>query len=353
MTPALFAPLALRDLTLRNRIGVSPMCMYACHDETGTVTDWHVVHYGQFALGGAGLVITEATAVSPEGRVTPQDAGLWDDAHVDAWRRVTDAVHRAGGRIAVQLAHAGRKGGKYAGLPDEPAEHRGSVPLDRGGWATRGVTGEAFGHYAPPVPMGPEEVPGLVAAFAHAARRAVAAGFDAVEIHAAHGYLLHELLSPVTNPEGSDREAPLREVVRAVRAEAPAGFPVIVRLSVDDVAEGGLTAEDSAGLARRLVSDGADLIDCSSGGLVWGAEYAPAPGYQVPGAARVRREGVPVAAVGLIADPDHAEALVAGGEADLVLLGREMLRDPHWARRAESALAGAATIEPRYHRAYL
>ncbi|MFG6402330.1 MULTISPECIES: NADH:flavin oxidoreductase/NADH oxidase [unclassified Microbacterium] len=354
--PALFQPLVLRELRLRNRVGVSPMCMYAVPDESGRVSDWHVVHYGQFALGGAGLIITEATAVTPEGRVTPQDAGIWSDEHVGAWRRVTDAVHRAGGAIAVQLAHAGRKGGKYAGLPTDAPSDRGSVPPERGGWVTVGTSGTPFGRYAPPRRADGDEVAQIVSAFSEAAGRAVAAGFDAIELHAAHGYLLHEFLSPVTNARedawGRDREAFLRETVAAVRAAMPSSMPLIVRISADDVAPGGLTAEDSARLAVHLAAAGVDLVDCSSGGLVDGAEYEPSPGYQVPGSARVRAAGVKTAAVGLIEDPHHAESIVREGAADLVLLGREMLRDPHWARRAERALTGDAAIEPRYHRAY-
>ncbi len=355
--PALLQPLRLRELRLRNRIGVSPMCMYAAPALDGVVDDWHVIHYGQFALGGAGLIITEATAVSPVGRVTPQDAGMWDDGHIAAWRRVADAVHRGGGRIAVQLAHAGRKGSKYAGLPGDPPENRGSVPDDAGGWRTLGASGEPFGRFADPLRMDADQVDAVVADFAAAARRSVAAGFDAIELHGAHGYLLHEFLSPVTNRRtdrwGADRAAFLLATVAAVRAEMPDGMPLIVRLSVDDVAPGGSRAADSAELAPRLRDAGVDLVDCSSGGLVAGAEYSPSPGYQVPGSARVRATGIPTAAVGLITDPHHADRIVAQGEADIVLLGREMLRDPHWARRAEQALTGTASLEPRYHRAYL
>ncbi|MFG6444437.1 hypothetical protein ACFXQA_04110 [Microbacterium sp. P07] len=355
--PALLTPLDLRHLRLRNRVGVSPMCMYAVPDGSGRVSDWHVVHYGQFAMGGAGLVITEATAVTPEGRVTPQDAGLWSDDHIAPWRRVTDAVHRAGGAIAVQLAHAGRKGGKFAGLPGDAPSDRGSVPSERGGWTTVGASGTPFGRYSPPRRADTHDLPEIVAAFADAAARAVAAGFDAVELHAAHGYLLHEFLSPVTNVRddawGDDREAFLLRAVEAVREAIPVTMPLIVRISADDVAPGGLTAEESAVLATRLVSAGVDLVDCSSGGLVDGAEYDPYPGYQVSGAARVRAAGVMTAAVGLIDDPHHAESILREGAADLVLLGRAMLRDPHWVRRAEHALTGSATIEPRYHRAYV
>jgi 2,4-dienoyl-CoA reductase-like NADH-dependent reductase (Old Yellow Enzyme family) len=359
---SLFDPLTLRGLTLRNRAWVSPMCMYACEDEPGVVGDWHVAHYGQFALGGAGLIVTEATAVVEEGRVTPEDAGLWDDAHIAPWRRVTDVVHRAGGAIAVQLAHAGRKGGKYRGLPGDPEDASyGSVPVDVGGWTTSGATSTPFGHYAAPEEASEETLARVIHAFAAAAVRADAAGFDAIELHGAHGYLLHEMLSPVTNTRGDDwsgsaeaRERFLLDTVRAVRAVWPSTKPLIVRLSVDDVAEGGLTARDNAGLATRLAAEGVDLIDCSSGGLVAGAEYVATPGYQVPGSITVRETGIPTAAVGLISDPEHANAIVAAGHADAIMIGREMLRDPHWARHAAVTLgvADAVPHQPRYHRAW-
>lgn len=355
-TPTLFTPFTMRSLTVRNRVGVSPMCMFACEDKTGVVTDWHVVHYGQFAIGGAGLIIAEATAVTAEGRVTPDDAGLWDDSHIPAWRRVTDAVHRAGSAIAVQLAHAGRKASSYPGLPTHPKSHRGSVPIHLGGWEAIGASGAAFGRYAPPRVATGEEVHAILDAFQAAARRAVLAGFDAIELHGAHGYLLHEFLSPVTNdrddPWGHERTALLERAVSAVRLVIPPTMPLIVRLSVDDVAVQGLTAEDSARFAVRLQGLGVDLIDCSSGGLVEGVEYRPFPGYQVPGSFTVRSAGVATAAVGLISDPAHADQIVRDGQADIVLMGRGMLRDPHWARRAERELTGAATMEPRYYRAY-
>lgn len=357
----LFTPLSLRSLTVPNRAWVSPMCMYACEDPAapGVVGPWHAAHYGQFALGGAGLVLTEATAVLPEGRVTPQDAGLWSDDHVAPWRLVTDAVHAAGGLIAVQLAHAGRKAGHYRNLPGD-TDPVGSVPVADGGWVTLGASDEPFGDYAPPRGAADADLHAVVAAFADAARRAVAAGFDAVELHGAHGYLLHELLSPVTNARtdgwGGSRQARERlllESVRAVRAVLPDGMPLLVRLSVSDVAPGGLDAADSAALAARLRAAGVDLVDCSSGGLVPGADYRPAPGYQVPGSAAVRGAGVPTAAVGLIEEPWHAEDVLRRGEADAVLLGRAMLRDPHWARHAAVALADAAgPREARYHRAW-
>ncbi len=354
----LFAPLRLRELELSNRAWVSPMCMYACEEQDGIVGDWHVMHYGQYALGGAGLILAEATAVLPEGRVTPQDAGIWSDAQTAAWRRVTEAVHLAGGRIGVQLAHAGRKGGKYRGLPGDEFVAR-SVPLDAGGWVTTGATDAAFGRYDPPRAATGEYLSALPAAFAVAARRADAAGFDVIELHGAHGYLLHELLSPVTNTredewggDAAGRERLLLEVVDAVRAAWPAGKPLLLRLSTSDVTPGGRTPEDTAELAARLLRRGVDLIDCSAGGLVAGAEYAPGPGYQVAPAACVRAADVPVAAVGEITSAAQAETIVASGQADAVLLGRAMLRDPYWARHAAIELGAAMPQQPHYHRAY-
>ncbi|WP_432532981.1 oxidoreductase [Kineococcus arenarius] len=352
-----FDPLTLRGTTVSNRVWVSPMCMYACEDAPGVVGDFHVAHYGQFALGGAGLVLTEATAVLPEGRVTPQDAGLWDDAHIAPWQRVTSLVHAAGSRIGVQLAHAGRKGGKYRGLPGD--EHRNrSVPRDAGGWRTLGATGEAFGRYAAPRAADEEDLTAVVAAFGAAARRAVAAGFDVIEVHGAHGYLLHEFLSPATNTRtdawGADRagrERLLLECVAVVRTTVPEEVPVFVRLSVDDVVPGGSTAQDSADLSVRLAAAGADLVDCSSGGLVAGVEYAPAPGYQVPLAEQVRARGaLPTAAVGLLTTAREVCDVLERGSADAVLLGRQMLRDPHFAARAGAEL-GVPLRNPRYHRA--
>ncbi|WP_268892892.1 oxidoreductase [Puerhibacterium puerhi] len=352
--------MSLRGVTARNRVWLSPMCMYACGDRDGRVGDFHLVHYGAVALGGAGLLVTEATAVSPRGRVTPYDAGLWSDDQVAPWRRVTDFVHGAGARIVSQLAHAGRKGGKYANLPGD-AVGGGTIPLAEGGWPLLGASGAAFGRFSAPRRATDADLRQVVADFADAARRAEAAGFDGVELHAAHGYLLHELLSPLTNDRddawGGDRagrERLLLETVDAVRAALPDDKVLLVRLSAADGADGGATHEDTADLARRLADRGVDLVDCSSGGLLAGVEYVPSPGYQVPGAAAVRAAGVPAGAVGLISDPHHAEAVVSAGHADVVLLGRELLRDPHWARRAAVVLdrPGAVAPPPRYHRAW-
>lgn len=360
MALKIFQPITLRDVKIRNRVWLSPMCMYACPKQDGVVGDFHIAHYGSVALGGAGMLITEATAVRPDGRVSPQDAGIWNETQTSAWRRVTDLVHEAGSLIAVQLAHAGRKGSKYRNLPGDAPE-RGTVPVEQGGWATYGTSGEAFGYFAAPQVLTEDEVWDVIESFADAARRADAAGFDAVELHGAHGYLLHEFLSPLTNRRSDrwggstqGRESFLMETVRAVRAILPPEKPLIVRLSVSDVAEGGSTPKDSAALAKRLAALGVDLIDSSSGGLLPNVEYRPYPGYQVDGARTVREAGIASGAVGLITEPEQAAEIIESESADIVLLGREMLRDPHWTRRAAAKLGVPDMVPPpaRYHRAW-
>jgi 2,4-dienoyl-CoA reductase-like NADH-dependent reductase (Old Yellow Enzyme family) len=357
-TSALFEPLAVRALTVPNRVWLSPMCMYAAISRDGMVTRGHQVHYGQFALGGVGLMLTEATAVVPEGRVTPFDAGLWSDAQVEPWREVVDTVHDLGGRIAVQLAHAGRKSGHYPGLPgdEQPAV---AVPCDEGGWVSLGATGMAFGDYPHPRPASDEDLRAAVDAYVDAARRAVSVGFDAVEIHAGHGYLIHEFLSPVTNTRADrwggsveGRERLLREIVRDVRSAVGPDLPVLVRLSAEDAVPGGTLAADTAATSIRLIGDGADLIDCSGGGLVAGTEYRPGPGYQVAAAEEVHRAGAPAAAVGMITSAAQAETIIRTGQADAVLLGRELLRNPFWAQQAARELGVAVPAPRRYYRAH-
>jgi 2,4-dienoyl-CoA reductase-like NADH-dependent reductase (Old Yellow Enzyme family) len=352
----LFTPLTLRQVTLRNRVAMAPMCQYSAGPD-GLPTDWHRVHLGARAVGGAGLVITEATAVLPEGRISPRDTGLWSDAHVDAWRPITAFVAEAGAVPAVQLAHAGFKASTY--WPWAPAQ--GGVPDAEGGWTPVGPGSEPFlPTYRTPEALDAAGIARVVDAFATAAARALAAGFAAVEVHAAHGYLLHEFLSPLTNHRDDDyggdragRTRPVLEVTRAVRAAVGDDVPVLVRISATDWVPDGWTPADSVLLARDLVAAGADLIDCSSGGLAPHAEIPIGPGYQVPLAARVRREArVPTGAVGLITEPEQAEAIVADGEADLVLLGRELLRDPYWPRRAAAALGAAPPTPPQYRRAW-
>ncbi len=352
----LFDPIDLRGLRLRNRIAVSPMCQYSSED--GFANDWHLVHLGARAVGGAALVFTEATAVEARGRISPRDLGLWRDEHIEGLRRVVSFVHEQGAAIGVQLAHAGRKASTWHPW----AEERGAVPEGEGGWQVVGPTDQPFAPgYPVPRALAADEMQGIVGAFRRAALRADEAGFDVVEIHGAHGYLLHSFLSPLVNTRedayggGFDGRARLLlEVVKAVRAVWPEPKPLVVRLSTTDWAEGGWNGDDTVRLAGRLREQGVDLIDCSSGGAVPGVEVPAAPNYQVPFAARVRAEaGVPSGAVGLITRPEQAEAIVSRGEADIVLLAREMLRDPAWPQRAAHALGAdaRALFPPQYLRA--
>jgi 2,4-dienoyl-CoA reductase-like NADH-dependent reductase (Old Yellow Enzyme family) len=353
MSTALFSPLRLRDVELRNRIGVSPMCQYSCAD--GFVTDWHLVHLGSRAAGGAGLVLTEAAAVAPEGRISPNDLGLWKDEHVEGLARVARFVESQGAVPGIQLAHAGRKASTA-----RPWEGGTVVAPEQGGWRPVAPGPQPFreGDPAPGV-LDEAGIAAIVASFEAAARRAHAAGLRVVEIHAAHGYLLHEFLSPLTNPRadrwGGSFENRIRlvlEVVDAVRRAWPGSLPLLLRISATDWAEGGWDLEPSIELARRVAARGVDLIDCSSGGAVPWARMQVAPGYQVPFAAAVRRDaGVPTAAVGLITDPRQADAIVAQGSADLVLLARQMLREPYWPLRAARELGAEVEWPPQYLRA--
>ena len=334
----LFSPVQLRGTTFRNRIWVAPMCQYSAVD--GVPNDWHLVHLGSFARGGAGLVLTEATAVSPEGRISPADTGIWDDAQRDAWSRIVDFVHGQGAHAGMQLAHAGRKASTRA-----PFDGRGSVAPEEGGWQTVAPSPVAFPGYATPRALSVEEIDEVVADFAHAARRALEAGFDTLEIHAAHGYLLHQFLSPLSNRREDEyggsfdnRVRLLLRVVDAVRSVAPESTPLLVRISATDWVDGGWTVDDSVALAARLREGGVDLMDVSSGGNAT-ADIPVEPGYQVDFARRIRQETqMPTGAVGLITEPKQAEEVLAEGAADVVLLARAMLRDPHWALRAAHEL---------------
>lgn len=345
----LFTPITLRGLTVRNRVWVAPMCQYSATD--GLPDDWHLAHLGSFARAGVGVVLTEATAVLPEGRISPQDTGLWNDEQTAAWRRITDFAHRHGAAIGVQLAHAGRKASTRA-----PWLGGVAGPED-GGWEPVGPSPEAYPGLLAPRALSLDEVAALPEAFAAAAERALAAGFDLVEIHAAHGYLLHQFLSPLSNHRtdaygGSfeNRTRLVREVVDAVRARVPEDFPVIVRISATDWLEGGWDADASVALARTLQGT-VDLVDVSTGGVA-PARIEVGPGYQVPYAERVRAEaGVPTGAVGLITEPAHAEEIVKNGQADVVLLARALLREPHWALRAATELGGEVDWPQQYERA--
>lgn len=349
----LFDPITLRGLTIRNRAWLSPMCQYAVTD--GVPTHWQLVHLGARAQGGFGLILTEATAVLPEGRISPQDTGLWNDDQADAWTPVVDFAHAQGAAIGVQLAHAGRKASTYRGFPGEPS---GALPVADGGWATVGPSAVAFPGLPAPVALTTDGIAEVVAAFGAAAERAVGCGFDTVEVHAAHGYLIHEFLSPLSNRRedgyGGDllgRSRLLVEVVRAIRRAVPDALPVLVRISGTDWVDGGWTIADSVDLGRLLVEEGVDLLDVSSGGN-GPAEIPVAPGYQVPLAARIRAEaGLPVGAVGLITEPAQAEQILAAGQADAVFLARAALRDPSWPQRAAFTL-GLPREQTPYPAAY-
>jgi 2,4-dienoyl-CoA reductase-like NADH-dependent reductase (Old Yellow Enzyme family) len=353
MTTSLFTPLMLRSVTLRNRIAVSPMCEYSSVD--GFADDWHLVHLGSRAVGGAGLVFTEAAAVTPEGRITPADLGIWSDEHVAFLARCTAFIRAHGAASGIQLAHAGRKASTT-----RPWEGGRQIDPDAGGWTPVAPSPIAF-HPGDRTPSALDRagIAALVDAFAAATRRSVAAGFDVVEIHAAHGYLLHEFLSPLCNQRtdeyGGSFENRIRlllEVTAAVRAAWPAHLPLVVRISATDWVEGGWDLPQSVELARCLRPLGVDLVDCSSGGTVPGVKIPTGPGYQVPFAETIRREtGMPTGAVGLITEPAQADAIVVSGQADLVLLAREMLRDPYWPLHAAHALGAKGPWPVQYIRA--
>jgi 2,4-dienoyl-CoA reductase-like NADH-dependent reductase (Old Yellow Enzyme family) len=347
--PQLFEPLTLRGTTTRNRAWLAAMCQYSAFDRDGMPTDWHLVNLGQHAMGGFGLVMTEATAVVPEGRISPEDVGIWSDAHVAPWRRIADFVREQGAVPAMQLAHAGRKASTYGleGLP-------GTVPPGEGGWEPVGPTALAYEGYDVPRELTTADVEAIPRAFADAARRADEAGFEAVEIHAAHGYLLHQFLSPLSNQRtdqyGGSFDARTRlvvEVVDAVRAAWPADKPLFVRFSATDWADGGWDVEQTARLAERLTAHGVDLVDVSSGGLVAHQKIDVGPGYQVPFAEAVRRaSGLPVVAVGLITEPEQAEQVLTDGAADAVMLARAAIREPAWPLRAAHRLGVPASEAP-------
>ncbi|GAA4485093.1 NADH:flavin oxidoreductase/NADH oxidase [Microbacterium panaciterrae] len=349
----LFSPLTIRSVELRNRLWVSPMCQYSAVD--GVVQDWHHTHLAQFASGGAGLIVAEATAVVPEGRISPRDAGIWSDEQRDAWAPIVRSVHDRGARIGVQLAHAGRKASTWWPW----AAGQGSVPAADGGWTTTAPSAIAFEGYAEPEALDAAGIARVVDGFAAATRRAIDAGFDVLEIHGAHGYLLHQFLSPLSNHRedsygGSleNRARLLLEVVDAVRATAGDDVPVFVRISATDHAAGGFTPEEAATVGAWAVDHGADLIDVSSGGLVAHQRIDVHPGYQVPLAAAVRQGGrIPSAAVGLLTDSAQVEAVLAAGDADAIFAGREWLRDPHFGLRAAHELGDEVAWPEQYLRA--
>ncbi|MBN8636976.1 MAG: NADH:flavin oxidoreductase/NADH oxidase [Anaerolineae bacterium] len=350
----LFEPLTIRGITLRNRLGVSPMCMYSADD--GCANDWHLVHYGARAAGGAALVIVEATAVEARGRISPYDVGLWHDGQIEPLARVTRFMRSQGAVAGIQLAHAGRKAGTA-----RPWD--GGKPLsdEQGGWDVVAPSALAFtDDYRTPHELSVAEIAEIVAQFGAAAQRADAAGFQWIEIHAAHGYLLHEFLSPISNQRtdaygGSfdNRVRIVIEVARAIRRVWSDDKPLGIRFSATDWTPEGWTIEDSVDLAKRLKGEGVDLVDCSSGGIAAGIKIPVGSGYQVPLAEQVRHgAGIATAAVGLITDSSHADEIISNGRADMVFLARELLRDPQWVLRAAQRLHQPIPCPPQYHRAY-
>jgi 2,4-dienoyl-CoA reductase-like NADH-dependent reductase (Old Yellow Enzyme family) len=355
MSHPLFSPFQLRSVSFANRIGVSPMCQYSSVD--GFASDWHLVHLGSRAQGGAGLVILEASAVTPQGRISSGDLGIWKDEHIPALQRIAKFIHSQGARAGIQLAHAGRKASMSVPFAGEHL-----LTAAEGGWQTVAPSAVAFSaDYSTPQALDQTGIQAVVLAFANAARRALEAGFDFVEIHAAHGYLLHQFLSPLANQRtdqygGSfeNRTRLVLEVVDAVRGVWPEHLPLFVRISATDWAEGGWSEDESVELARLFRTHGVDLVDVSSGGQIPNAQIPVGPGFQAGFAGRIRREaGVATAAVGLITEAGQANAIVERGDADLVLLGREMLRDPYWALHAAAALEESASWPAQYLRAAL
>lgn len=349
----LFQPLTLRGLHLPNRVAVAPMCQYQA--VAGHARPWHLVHYGGLAQGGSGLILQEATAVRPEGRITAHDLGLWEDAQVEGLAPLTRFMAEQGAVPGVQLAHAGRKASVA-----RPWDGGGAVKPEAGGWVPVAPSALPFdGASSAPTALDEAGIGDVIRAFADAATRALAAGYQVVEIHGAHGYLIHQFLSPLTNHRedrwgGSfeNRTRLAREVTAAVRAVWPEHLPLLMRLSCTDWVAGGWDLEQTVALAKELKALGVDLLDCSSGGLVPNAVVPAAPNYQVPFAARVRAEAdLPTGAVGLITEPAQAEAILADGSADLILLGRELLRDPRWPQRAAQALNVEMPWCPSYIRA--
>lgn len=339
--PKLFEPIKLRDVEVNNRIFIAAMCQYSCENQDGVVNEWHLVHLGSRAVGGAGLIISEATGVVPEGRITPWCPGIWNYEQVAAWARVNDFIHASGAKSAMQLAHAGRKGSSYRDWSG-----KGSVPIEKGGWQTVAPTAEAFGDYETPRELTTEDVRDVIEEFAQAAKRALAAGFDALEVHAAHGYLIHEFISPITNKRTDEFGGSLEnrgrlvvEVVKAIRREISDRVPVFVRFSATDYREDGVTPEEIAQISKWCAEAGADLFDISSGGLVTGVTIPSGPGYQVPFAEIVAHEvEQPVSAVGQITTGAQAEEILQRGEVDVILIGRASLRDPYWPLRAAHEL---------------
>ncbi|WP_439593457.1 NADH:flavin oxidoreductase/NADH oxidase [Microbacterium sp.] len=350
LSPRLFEPITLNGLTIPHRLWVAPMCQYSSVD--GMPSDWHLVHLGSFAIGRAGLIMTEATAVSPEGRISPDDVGIWNDDHTAGWRRVVDFVHGMDSLIGIQLSHAGRKAATYP-----PTRGRGSVPAEEGGWITVGPSDVAYGPFTTPVALDAAGIAKVVEDYGDAAARAVEAGFDLVEIHAAHGYLLGQFLSPTSNHrtdeyggDAASRDRLLHEVIAAVRARIPADMPLVLRISATEWVPGGVTLADTIATLQGI--EGIDLVSVSSGGNSPDQQIPAGPGYQQPLSRGVRAAiDVPVGVAGLITTPEQAEAVLGSGDADVVYVARQFLREPTFALRAAAALQGELEWAWQYNRA--
>ncbi|MEO6520092.1 MAG: NADH:flavin oxidoreductase/NADH oxidase [Mucilaginibacter sp.] len=349
----LFSPLSIRGIELKNRVTVSPMCEYSSTD--GFANDWHLVHLGAFATGGAGLIITEATAISPEGRISPSDLGIWKDEHIEMLERITTFIHQQGAIAGVQLAHAGRKASHA-----EPWNGGKQIPVLSGGWQTVSASGLAFTDgEEKPLELDKDGINKVIEDFKEATYRSIKVGFKVIEIHAAHGYLLHQFLSPLSNVRNDEyggsfenRIRLLLEVTDAVRNAWPAEYPLFVRISATDWTPGGWTEYDSVALATILKDKGVDLIDCSTGGNVAKAKIPVGPGYQVEFAEKVKKEtGLLTGTVGMITTPEQADQIIQTEQADLVLLAREHLRDPHFALRAAHVLGHEVKWPLQYERA--
>lgn len=345
----LFSPITLRSVTARNRLWVAPMCQYSSVD--GLANDWHLVHLGSRASGGAGLVMSEATAVLPEGRISPQDTGIWNDAQAEAWQRTTAFIASQGAVPAIQLAHAGRKGSIR-----RPWAGRGYASAEEGGWMTVAPSPVAFGPLPMPHTLSREEIAEVIAGFVAGARRSLHAGFTLLEIHAAHGYLIHQFLSPLSNQREDEyggsfanRIRLLIEIIDGIRAEIPEATPLIVRISATDWIDGGWDLDQSVELSTVMKEHGIDLVDVSSGGTDPRQHLVPGPGYQVPLAHRIRLEAeIPTGAVGMITQAEQAEKVLQAGEADVILMGRLLLRDPYFPLAAAAELGDAIAWPPQY-----
>ncbi len=349
----LFSSIKIRSVELKNRIAVSPMCQYSSHD--GLPSDWHLVHLGSRAVGGAALVFTEATAVSPEGRISPDDAGIWSSKHAEAYKRITSFIKEQNSIPAIQLAHAGRKASTFS-----PWKGTGAVQLNEGGWQTVAPSSISFAeNYPSPKEMNKQDIQTVIDQFKSAAERSIEAGFQIIELHMAHGYLIHEFLSPLSNLRRDEYGGSLEnrcrlaiEIIRNVRNVIPEEMPLMVRISSTDWAENGWDIKQSIKLAEWLKDSGVDLIDCSSGGNIAKVSIPVGPGYQIPFSEEIRKKvNILTAGVGLITSPEQAENIIRTGQADLVVLAREMLRNPYWPLYASEKLKADIEWPKQYRRA--